>query len=113
MKWFQLASGELIGSYCLTEPGSGSDASALSTTCIRDGDDYILNGSKAFISGAGVSDIYAVMVRTDPTSRGPGVSNFYDSLKIYISWKLSLLRRCIMQVFSCFLKSNILWCKKI
>ena len=69
----QLASGELIASYCLTEPGSGSDASALSTTCVRDGDDFILNGSKAFISGAGVSDLYAVMVRTDPTTKGPKV----------------------------------------
>lgn len=71
----QLTSGELIASYCLTEPGSGSDASALSTTCVRDGDDFVLNGSKAFISGAGVSDLYAVMVRTDPATKGPkGVS---------------------------------------
>jgi len=70
-----LTSGEMIASYCLTEPGSGSDASALSTTCVRDGDDFILNGSKAFISGAGVSDLYACMVRTDPTTKGPrGVS---------------------------------------
>jgi len=53
-----------IGSYCLTEPGSGSDAAALSTTARLDGDHYVLNGSKAFISGAGVSDIYVVMVRT-------------------------------------------------
>lgn len=71
----ELTSGNMIASYCLTEPGSGSDASALSTTCIRDGDDFILNGSKAFISGAGVSDIYAVMVRTDPSNKGPkGIS---------------------------------------
>jgi alkylation response protein AidB-like acyl-CoA dehydrogenase len=53
-----------IGSYCLTEPGSGSDAAALSTTARQDGDHYVVNGSKAFISGAGVSDIYVVMVRT-------------------------------------------------
>ena len=71
----QLTGGEMIASYCLTEPGSGSDAAALSTTCIKDGDDYILNGSKAFISGAGVSDLYAVMVRTDPTTKGPKVRN--------------------------------------
>ena len=51
----RLTAGEIIGSYCLTEPGSGSDASALSTTAIRDGDDLILNGSKAFISGQGRS----------------------------------------------------------
>lgn len=53
-----------IASYCLTEPNSGSDAAALRTTAVRDGDHYVLNGSKAFISGAGASDIYVVMVRT-------------------------------------------------
>ena len=60
-----------IASYCLTEPGSGSDAAALRTTARRDGDHYVLNGSKAFISGAGVSDVYVVMVRTgDDGSKG-------------------------------------------
>jgi alkylation response protein AidB-like acyl-CoA dehydrogenase len=53
-----------IASYCLTEPGSGSDASALKTTARRDGDDYILNGTKQFISGAGANEIYVAMVRT-------------------------------------------------
>ena len=60
----RLTTMELIASYCLTEPGSGSDAAGLRTTAVRDGDDYVLNGSKAFISGAGVSDLYVVMVRT-------------------------------------------------
>ncbi len=55
---------EKIASYCLTEPGSGSDAAALRTTARKDGDHYVLNGSKAFISGAGTSDVYVVMVRT-------------------------------------------------
>ena len=55
---------EKIASYCLTEPGSGSDAAALKTRAVKDGDHYVLNGSKAFISGAGVSDIYVCMVRT-------------------------------------------------
>ncbi len=55
---------ESFASYCLTEPGSGSDAAALRTRAIREGDHYILNGSKAFISGAGASDIYVCMVRT-------------------------------------------------
>ncbi|MHC3126345.1 acyl-CoA dehydrogenase, partial [Brevundimonas sp. GN22] len=59
-----LVSMDKIASYCLTEPGSGSDAAALRTTAVRDGDHYVLNGSKAFISGAGASDIYVVMVRT-------------------------------------------------
>src|SRR5580765_7327898 len=62
---------EHFASYCLTEPGSGSDAAALATTARRDGEDYVLNGSKAFISGGGRSDIYLVMVRTgDPGPKG-------------------------------------------
>lgn len=60
----KLCSMEHIASYCLTEPGAGSDAAALKTRAARDGDYYILNGVKQFISGAGVSDIYVVMVRT-------------------------------------------------
>jgi len=53
-----------IASYCLTEPGAGSDAASLRTRAVRDGDHYVLNGSKAFISGAGTSDFYVVMCRT-------------------------------------------------
>lgn len=53
-----------IASYCLTEPGSGSDAAALKTTAVRDGDHYVVTGSKAFISGGGVNDLYVTMVRT-------------------------------------------------
>ena len=53
-----------IASYCLTEPGAGSDAASLSTRAVRDGDHYVLNGAKAFISGAGTSDYYVVMCRT-------------------------------------------------
>ena len=60
----KFATMELICSYCLTEPGSGSDAAALKTRAVRDGDHYILNGTKQFISGAGVSDLYVTMVRT-------------------------------------------------
>lgn len=64
-KWCpKLTSMEMIASYCLTEPGSGSDAAALKTKAVREGDEYVLNGSKAFISGAGTSDLYVVMVRT-------------------------------------------------
>ncbi len=55
---------EKFASYCLTEPGAGSDAASLNTKAVRDGNDYILNGSKAFISGGGRSEIYVVMVRT-------------------------------------------------
>ncbi|MEX1153700.1 isobutyryl-CoA dehydrogenase [Parvibaculum sp.] len=64
-KWLpRLTPMELIASYCLTEPSSGSDAASLKTKAVRDGDHYVLNGSKAFISGAGTSDIYVCMVRT-------------------------------------------------
>jgi alkylation response protein AidB-like acyl-CoA dehydrogenase len=60
----KLCSMEHFASYCLTEPGSGSDAAALTTRARRDGDHYVLDGAKAFISGGGVSDIYVVMART-------------------------------------------------
>lgn len=71
----RLTTMELIASYCLTEPGSGSDAAGLRTTARRDGDDWVLNGSKAFISGAGTSDVYVVMARTG--ADGPkGISTF-------------------------------------
>jgi alkylation response protein AidB-like acyl-CoA dehydrogenase len=71
----RLTTMELIGSYCLTEPGSGSDAAGMKTTARLDGDHYVLNGSKAFISGAGVSDIYLVMARTGGAGAS-GVSAF-------------------------------------
>jgi alkylation response protein AidB-like acyl-CoA dehydrogenase len=60
----QLIGMEKIASYCLTEPGSGSDAAALKTTARLDGDHYVVNGTKQFISGAGVNDVYVTMVRT-------------------------------------------------
>ncbi|WP_350334510.1 isobutyryl-CoA dehydrogenase [Coralliovum pocilloporae] len=71
----RLCSMEHFASYCLTEPGAGSDAASLKTRAERDGDAYVLNGSKAFISGGGRSDIYVVMARTG--GEGPkGVSCF-------------------------------------
>ena len=71
----RLATMELIASYCLTEPGAGSDASALRTKAVRDGDHYVLDGVKQFISGAGASDVYVVMARTG--GDGPrGISAF-------------------------------------
>ncbi len=71
----RLTTMELIASYCLTEPGAGSDAASLATTARRDGDDYVLNGAKAFISGAGTSDVYVVMARTGEAG-ARGVSTF-------------------------------------
>jgi alkylation response protein AidB-like acyl-CoA dehydrogenase len=64
-----------LGSYCLTEPAAGSDAAALRTRAVRDGNDFVLNGTKQFISGAGASEIYIVMARTG--ADGPlGISAF-------------------------------------
>ncbi len=60
----KLTTMELFSSYCLTEPSSGSDAASLKTTAVLDGDDYVVNGAKAFISGGSTSDIYVCMVRT-------------------------------------------------
>ena len=71
----RLASMEAIASYCLTEPGAGSDAGALRTKAVREGDDYVIDGVKQFISGAGASDVYVVMARTG--GDGPrGISAF-------------------------------------
>ena len=75
-KWLpKLTTMELVSSYCLTEPGSGSDAAAMKTKAVRDGDDYVLTGSKQFISGAGVSDVYVLMARTSEEG-AKGVSCF-------------------------------------
>ncbi|WNL37446.1 acyl-CoA dehydrogenase family protein [Halomonas sp. PAMB 3232] len=71
----RLATGEFLGSYCLTEPGAGSDAASLKTTAQRDGDAYVLSGSKMFISGAGSTDFLVVMARTGGEGAG-GVSAF-------------------------------------
>ncbi|ACG78091.1 acyl-CoA dehydrogenase [Phenylobacterium zucineum HLK1] len=71
----RLTTMELIASYCLTEPGAGSDAASLQTSARSDGGEYVLNGSKAFISGAGTSDVYVVMARTGGEGAG-GVSTF-------------------------------------
>jgi alkylation response protein AidB-like acyl-CoA dehydrogenase len=60
----RLCAMDIIGSYCLTEPGSGSDAASLRTRARREGDHYVLDGTKAFISGGGASDLYVVMART-------------------------------------------------
>ncbi|KAA0687586.1 isobutyryl-CoA dehydrogenase [Azospirillum brasilense] len=67
----KLTTMEHFASYCLTEPGAGSDAASLRTRAERDGDHYVLNGSKAFISGGGTSDVYVCMVRTgEPGPKG-------------------------------------------
>ncbi|ERP91686.1 acyl-CoA dehydrogenase [Marinobacter sp. ES-1] len=73
----RLASGEWLASYCLTEPGAGSDAASLRTRAVRDGDSYVINGSKMFISGAGATDVLVLMARTgDADSSAKGISTF-------------------------------------
>ncbi len=71
-----LATMDKMASYCLTEPSAGSDAASLKTRAERDGDHYVINGGKAFISGGGVNDVYVVMVRTDQGARSGGISCF-------------------------------------
>jgi alkylation response protein AidB-like acyl-CoA dehydrogenase len=72
----RLATGEWLCAYALTESGSGSDSAALRTTAERDGDDYVLNGDKRFITNAGVAGLYTVFARTDPNGKHRGISAF-------------------------------------
>ncbi len=73
----KLATGELISSFCLTEPDSGSDAASLKTRAVRDGDYYVLNGTKRFITNGPEAGLYTVMARTDPDSKGAsGITAF-------------------------------------
>ena len=73
----KLAAGEYLSSFCLTEPDSGSDAASLKTTAVRDGDFYVLNGTKRFITNAPHAGIYTVMARTNPEIKGAGgISSF-------------------------------------
>jgi alkylation response protein AidB-like acyl-CoA dehydrogenase len=72
----RLASGEWLAAYALTEPGSGSDSAAMRTTARRDGDEYVLNGGKRFITNAGVANLYTVFAKTDPDAGHSGISAF-------------------------------------
>jgi alkylation response protein AidB-like acyl-CoA dehydrogenase len=72
----RLASGEWQGSYCLSEADAGSDAAAISTRAMRDGDSYVLSGTKHWITNAGISDLYVVFAKTDPGAGARGVSCF-------------------------------------
>lgn len=104
----KLTSMNVLGSYCLTEPESGSDAASLKTRAVREGDYYIVNGAKAFISGGSVSDVYLCMVRTgDESHRGisclliekntPGVS--FGKLEKKMGW--SSLPTCMVYFEHC------------
>ncbi|MFE5870145.1 acyl-CoA dehydrogenase family protein [Streptomyces roseifaciens] len=100
-----LCSMDFLGSYCLTEPGAGSDAAALRTRAVRDGDHYVLTGVKQFISGAGTSQVYIVMARTgEPGPRGvtafvverddPGLSFGPDEKKM--GWNAQPTRQVVL-----------------
>ncbi|MBJ8055242.1 acyl-CoA dehydrogenase AcdA [Bacillus cereus] len=89
-----MAEGKKIGAYGLTEPSSGSDAGGMRTTAKRDGDHYILNGSKIFITNGGIADIYVVFALTDPESKQRGTSAFIvesDTLGFSVGKKESKL----------------------
>src|SRR5215212_8079203 len=102
----KLCTMEHLASYCLTEPGAGSDAGALKTRAVRDGEHYVVNGVKQFISGAGVSDIYVTMVRTSEggasgistlviESDTPGLSFGAEERKM--GWKAQPTRQVILE----------------
>ena len=71
-----LTTGEMLGAFALTEPGAGTDAAAGQTTALLDGDEYVLNGSKIFITNGGYADVYIVTAMTDPSSGTRGISAF-------------------------------------
>jgi alkylation response protein AidB-like acyl-CoA dehydrogenase len=76
-RWLpRLSSGEWLCAYALTEPGSGSDSAAMRTEARLEGDEYVLNGSKRFITNAGVAELYTVFAKTDPTAGHAGISAF-------------------------------------
>jgi len=72
----RIARGEWQASYCLSEPNAGSDVASMSTRAVRDGDHYVLNGRKCWITNAGVSDVYTVFAKTSPEAGGRGISAF-------------------------------------
>ncbi|WP_158895190.1 acyl-CoA dehydrogenase family protein [Amycolatopsis anabasis] len=101
-----MCSMERLGSYCLTEPGAGSDAAAIRTTARRDGDHYVLDGLKQFISGAGASDVYVVLARTGgPGPRGisalvverdtPGLS--FGPNEVKMGWNAQPTRQVVFE----------------
>ena len=71
-----MAAGEIQASYCLSEADAGSDVASMRTRAVRDGDDYVLSGSKYWITNAGISDVYVVFAKTDPDAGGRGISCF-------------------------------------
>src|SRR5699024_2503031 len=73
---YRLATGEALGAYALSEPGAGSDVASMKMTAKEDGDDYILNGNKVWITNGEVADIYIVFAKTDTDAKHRGISAF-------------------------------------
>jgi butyryl-CoA dehydrogenase len=72
----RLSRGEILGGFCLTEPGAGSDAAAIQTRAVRSGDEYVLNGTKSWVTNGGVSGVYTVFAKTDPSAGARGITAF-------------------------------------
>jgi butyryl-CoA dehydrogenase len=72
----RLARGEILGAFCLTEPQAGSDAAGIQARAVRDGDSYVLNGTKSWVTNGGFSGVYVVFAKTDPAAGGRGVTAF-------------------------------------
>ena len=113
----KLATMEHFASYCLTEPGAGSDAASLATKAVIDGDELVLNGSKAFISGGGESDVYLIMCRTgDEGAKGiscvvvekgtPGLS--FGKKEDKLGWNSQPTRAVILEVFQSTDRKNLI-----
>jgi acyl-CoA dehydrogenase len=103
----RLVNGKLAA-YCVTEPGAGSDVAAIKTTALRDGDDYILNGTKTFITGATVADWYTVFAYTDPEKRYKGISAFLvdrDSPGLSVGQPFEKLGQCASDTAEVFMEN--------
>jgi butyryl-CoA dehydrogenase len=72
----RLSRGEILGGFCLTEPGAGSDAAAIQTRAVRSGNEYLLTGTKSWVTNGGVSGVYTVFAKTDPSAGARGVTAF-------------------------------------
>ena len=72
----RLAHGQILGGFCLTEPGAGSDAAGIQTSAVRDGDSYVLNGTKSWVTNGGQSGVYVVFAKTDPAADRRGITAF-------------------------------------
>lgn len=110
----KLTTGEALGAWCLTEPGSGSDASGMKTTAVKNRDKWIINGSKIFITQGTVGDIYVVLAKTDPDKQTKGISGFIVEKTVKVckpaKWRINwgcgrpIQQRSILRMWKFLLK---------